>query len=126
MRFSYTISVTTVAILASGEIVVPSVNSEETKLVVLAQASNITDQNVVAGKRLLRDDGARHGNLSAQEEDRSFLKNTQFLYWYMMGRTPQSVYKKYFEGMDRSIVVNNPNYAVWKRYEDYYKKKTSA
>ncbi|EEY67286.1 secreted RxLR effector peptide protein, putative [Phytophthora infestans T30-4] len=95
MRFSYITSVTAVVFLTSGEFVAPSVNAEETKLVVLAQASSITDQNVVAGKRLLRDDGARHGNLSAQE-DRSFLENTQFLYWYMMGRTPQSVYKKYF------------------------------
>lgn len=40
-----------------------------------------------------------------------------------MGRTPQNVYKDFFEGMDRSIVVKNPNYKVWERFKEFYDKK---
>ncbi|ETN03712.1 hypothetical protein F442_15040 [Phytophthora nicotianae P10297] len=130
MRFYYVVLATAVAYLASTDLVVASTNVEQSKLVIgvetpLQTPSLAAAQNAVAEKRLLRADGDTGDNLSAEEEEResTFMEKTQFYYWYLMGRTPEVVYKNFFEGMDRSIVVKNPNYKVWQRYEEFYNNK---
>ncbi|ETL86095.1 hypothetical protein L917_14463, partial [Phytophthora nicotianae] len=130
MRFYYVVLATAVAYLASTDLVVASTNVEQSKLVIGVETPLLTPslaaaQNAVAEKRLLRADGDTGDNLSAEEEEResTFMEKTQFYYWYLMGRTPEVVYKNFFEGMDRSIVVKNPNYKVWQRYEEFYNNK---
>ncbi|ETK79409.1 hypothetical protein F441_15017 [Phytophthora nicotianae CJ01A1] len=130
MRFYYVVLATAVAYLASTDLVVASTNVEQSKLVIGVETPLLTPslaaaQNAVAEKRLLRADGDTGDNLSAEEEEResTFMEKTQFYYWYLMGRTPEVVYNNFFEGMDRSIVVKNPNYKVWQRYEEFYNNK---
>lgn len=50
-------------------------------------------------------------------------ENAKFYYWYQMGRTPSDVYQNLFKGVDRAIVVKNPNYKAWERYKAYYEEK---
>ncbi|OWZ00731.1 RxLR effector protein [Phytophthora megakarya] len=128
MRFSVVVLASAVLLLASCESAVAATNSEQTTLTAgmvespLLIRSLAAEQNGDANKRGLRTAASD----TEDDEDigeSSFLEKAKFYYWYSLKRTPAYVYKDYFEGVDRAIVVNNPAYKEWQRYERYYEDK---
>ncbi|KAG7382619.1 hypothetical protein PHYPSEUDO_004699 [Phytophthora pseudosyringae] len=124
MRFAYAVLATAVALLASSDSVLATTNSDQTKLASVLAAENplltrslTAVENGIADKRLLRAEAAD------SNEESSFMEKAKFYYWYTMGRTPGYVYQDFFKGVDRSIVLQNPNYKVWERYKAYYDEK---
>jgi hypothetical protein len=124
MRVCSIVLATAVALLATSDAVFAA---PETKAAAIATAG--APQSVAIDTRVLRTEGTAADALSADDEEREadgFWEKTKFLYWYKMGDTPAELYLKWFEGVDRAIVVKNPNYAVWKRYKAYYDKKIKS
>ncbi|OWY93009.1 RxLR effector protein [Phytophthora megakarya] len=129
MRFSVVVLASAVLLLASLESAVAATNSEQTTLTAgmedesaLLIRSLAAQQYGDANKRGLRTAASD----TEDDEDigeSSFLEKAKFYYWYSLKRTPAYVYKDYFEGVDRAIVVNNPAYKEWQRYERYYEDK---
>ncbi|KAL3674942.1 hypothetical protein V7S43_000866 [Phytophthora oleae] len=115
MRFAFVVLATAAAFLASTD---SALASEQTKL-----ASVVAAGNPLLTRSLTAEQDAQRLLRATSNEESSFMEKTKFYYWYAMGRTPSYVYQDFFKGMDRSIIVNNPNYKVWERYKAYYDKK---
>ncbi|EGZ29612.1 hypothetical protein PHYSODRAFT_284486 [Phytophthora sojae] len=100
--------------------------SEQTRLgAVISAETELSTRSLTAGadKRQLRD---HTPELAAVDEERDLFEMAKFYYWRKKGYRPGDIYKRFFDGVDRKTVENNPNYEVWQRYNTYYEEETKA
>ncbi|CEG50476.1 RxLR-like protein [Plasmopara halstedii] len=118
MRFFYKLALmTTVASLACSDTALASTDLMPFNV---AETQVSTHDIVSAGRSLRAEDTSTSiDNL----RDPTMKEKIQFKLWYTRGKTPGQVHRDFFEGLDESIIVNNPNYEVWKMYEAYYNNK---
>ncbi|KAH7488831.1 hypothetical protein PRIC1_007023 [Phytophthora ramorum] len=134
MRVHCIILATAVMLLAGCDSAFAATDAEHTRIVAMMTAetsvSTYGGQNDGADNRILRAEGTVDDTeLSAEDEEREsgdFVENVKFYYWLKMGNTPADIYQKFFKGVDRAIVLKNPNYEVWKRYKAYYEEDAKS
>ncbi|KAI9911502.1 hypothetical protein PsorP6_009524 [Peronosclerospora sorghi] len=131
MRLSSMVLMAAAIVLSCSD---AATNSEQTKL-----AAEKRMESVHQNRLLTQSDGVEdsdeYGKNSRDDDDdddkfvgkSSWSERARFRYWYyVLGRDPDDVYRNFFDGVDRSVVLKNPAYQIWRRYKAYYEEKTVA